>query len=191
MPLKKALIKMVEPGSSASRREHQAQLRRIREEGEKLRATLARLLEENARREERELEDRRQRCFAEMMARGEMEDHALEERRVLRERLMPATMLQRRLEEEEAVLAEGGVRRRLGSFGSPVVVRRVEEEIYNSQDPQYENMTEGPLRSQESEVGVLVVERGWVEWLLIVAIVVLGLLTLFIDVGFLIWKYVA
>ena len=79
----------------------------------------------------------------------------------------------------------------MGSFGSPVVVRRVEEEIYNSQDPQYENMTEGPLRSQESEVGVLVVERGWVEWLLIVAIVVLGLLTLFIDVGFLIWKYVA
>ena len=52
-------------------------------------------------------------------------------------------------------------------------------------------MTEGPLRSQESEVGVLVVERGWVEWLLIVAIVVLGLLTLFIDVGFLIWKYVS
>ena len=52
-------------------------------------------------------------------------------------------------------------------------------------------MTEGPLRSQESEVGIPVRERGWVEWLLIIAIVVLCLLTLFIDVGFLIWRYVA
>ena len=52
-------------------------------------------------------------------------------------------------------------------------------------------MTEGPLRSQESDVGTPVRERGRVEWLLVVAVVVLCLLTLFIDVGFLIWRFVA
>ena len=191
MPLKKALIKMVEPGSSARRREHQAQLRRIREEGEELRATLARLMEENARREERELADRRERGLAGMLTREEMDDHVLEERRLFRERLMPAATLQRRLEEEEAVIVEGGMRRRLGSFGSPLAVRRIEEEVYNSQEPQYENMTEGQLRSQESEVGTPVGERSGAEWLLVVATVLLCLLTLFIDVGFLIWRYVS
>ena len=191
MPLKKAFIKMVEPGSSARRREHQAQLCRIREEGEELRVTLARLMEENARREERELADRRERCLAGMLTREEMDEHVLEERRLFRERLMPAATLQRRLEEEEAVIVEGGIRRRLGSFGNSVAVRRAEEEVYDSQEPQYENMTEGPLRSQESDVGTPVRERGRVEWLLVVAVVVLCLLTLFIDVGFLIWRFVA
>ena len=52
-------------------------------------------------------------------------------------------------------------------------------------------MTEGPLRSQESEVGTPVGERSGAEWLLVVATVLLCLLTLFIDVGFLIWRYVS
>ena len=191
MPLKKAFIKMVEPGSSARRREHQAQLRRIREEGEELRVTLARLMEENARREERELADRRERCLAGMLTREEMDDHVLEERRLFRERLMPAATLQRRLEEEEAVIVEGGIRRRLGSFGNSVAVRRAEEEVYNSQEPQYENMTEGPLQSQEREVELLVRERSWVDWFLLAFILVLGILTLIVDIAFLIWRHLA
>ena len=193
MPLKKAFIKMVEPGSSTRRREHQAQLRRIREEGEELRVTLARLMEENARREERELADRRERCLAGMMTREEMDDHVLEERRLFRERLMPAATLQRRLEEEEAVIVEGGIRRRLGSFGNSVAVRRAEEEVYNSQEPQYENMTEGPLQSQEREVELLVRERSWVDWFLLAFILVLGngILTLIVDIVFLIWRHLA
>ena len=191
MPLKKAFIKMVEPGSSARRREHQAQLRWIREEGEELRVTLARLMEENARREERELTDRRERCLAGMMTREEMDDHVLEERRLFRERLMPAATLQRRLEEEEAVIVEGGIRRRLGSFGNSVAVRRAEEEVYNSQEPQYENMTEGLLQSQKREVELLVRERSWVDWLLLAFILVLGILTLIIDIVFLIWRHLA
>ena len=89
------------------------------------------------------------------------------------------------------MIVEGGMRRRLGSFGNPLAVRRIEEEVYNSQEPQYENMTEGPLRSQESEVGTPVGERSGAEWLLVVATVLLCLLTLFIDVGFLIWRYVS
>ena len=191
MPLKKAFIKMVEPGSSARRREHQAQLRRIREEGEELRVTLARLMEENARREERELADRRERCLAGMLTREEMDEHVLEERRLFRERLMPAATLQWRLEEEEAVIAEGGIRRRLGSFGNSVAVRRTEEEVYNSQEPQYENMTEGPLQSQEREVELLVRERSWVDWFLLAFILVLGILTLIVDIVFLIWRHLA
>ena len=191
MPLKKAFIKMVEPGSSARRREHQAQLRRIREEGEELRVTLARLMEENARREERELADRRERCLAGMLTREEMDDHVLEERRLFRERLMPAATLQRRLEEEEAVIVEGGIRRRLGSFGNSVVVRRAEEEVYKSQEPQYENMTEGPLQSQERKVELLVRERSWVDWFLLAFILVLGILTLIVDIVFLIWRHLA
>ena len=191
MPLKKAFIKMVEPGSSARRREHQAQLRRIREEGEEVRVTLARLMEENARREERELADRRERCLAGMLTREEMDEHVLEERRLFRERLMPAATLQRRLEEEEAVIVEGGIRRRLGSFGNSVAVRRAEEEVYNSQEPQYENMTEGPLQSQEREVELLVRERSWVDWFLLAFILVLGILTLIVDIVFLIWRHLA
>ena len=54
-------------------------------------------------------------------------------------------------------------------------------------------MTEGPLQSQEREVELLVRERSWVDWFLLAFILVLGngILTLIVDIVFLIWRHLA